>query len=136
MTVFFGYSIDIVNSIRLAGSIYRNFTDHGVSDDVQVAGFDGGRDENGGGLEIGFDGATTSAAGGIVAGETAVERLGQDGQVRRDDRDAERLAVLLDEQFVRARAGRWLEDARWRIGGVFETFVRAKDTDERLGLDR
>jgi len=48
-----------------------------------------------------------------------MERLGKNGEPRRDAGDVELVTSLFDQQFAAARLRRWQKNAIWRIGDIF-----------------
>ncbi len=66
-----------------------------------------------------------------MAGGTAMERLGEDGEASGDARDAELAASLLNQEVETTRRRRRLESA---VRCILETFGRAVNADQFLGL--
>src|SRR4029078_6824268 len=120
----------------------------------EIAGHHGWWQEDGGGFEVGLDAAAASAIGGPKAGQASLDMLGKDSrgdfvsrmkqagqfvvveapakdrEVRRNDRDSEFGAMFLSEEFVPTRFWRRQENARGRVGRIFEAFVAAVDADQ------
>ena len=120
--------IDIRNARRLAVGPHHHFPAHraGASSRLPVA---SAGDVYAGRCEVGIDRAGASALRAVVAGRPAVERFGQNRQPRRDARNLELVADLLNNALVGARRGRGLEAPVWRI---FQAFLRAEDADQFL----
>ena len=70
----------------------------------------------------------------LLGKRVGVLLLRHDRQVRRDDRDAQRIARLLGQEFGCARFGRRHQHAGVGAGRVLEVIVAAVDADEHLRL--
>src|SRR5205807_3998393 len=66
-----------------------------------------------------------------VARGAAVERPGENRKARRDARNLQLVASLLDDPLVSARRGRGL---KLSVGSILHAFLGAEDADEFLGL--
>src|SRR6185437_860992 len=68
--------VDEEDAFGLAIIADDDFAGVGIGDDVEVFGGQSGREMDGGGLVIGFDGAAASAFGGPEAGAALAHRFG------------------------------------------------------------
>ena len=130
--LFAGLLVDEVDAIRPPLRVERDFADHGIGDDVEIAGLDCRREEHRGRLKVRAHGATASAGSGVKALRTAIQRPGEDREAGRDHRPAELFAGALQEQFIGAGLGRRQEEIAVRI--VLEPILGAEDADQLLGL--
>ena len=150
--------VNIDHAVGAAPGVQRDLAHHRVGDDVEVAGGQGWRQVDRGGLIIGADGATAAAGRGpetrgalahglredpLRLGVAGVEfrrehrgilPLRQHGPMDRHDRHPEGGHVLLGVALAGPRGGRRLQHARRGIGRIFQAVVVAIDTDEHLDL--
>ena len=155
---FAGDFVDADDAGRLAVLVHGHLADHGVGQEVEIAGRQRGRQVNRRGLVVGAGGATPAAigrpetrgarahrvgedalGGGILRVEFRRDRVGvllhaEHGAVNRDDGQAEFLGVFLREEFAGAGLRRREQTAVGRVGRVFETVVGAVNADEHLDL--
>jgi len=135
-----GEAVDVDDAGGLTVFVEGDLSDHGIGEDVEIAGGERGREMDGGRLVVGFDRTTAAAIGGPEAGGAGAHGLGEDalgagiagvefggdvfgvllhaqhGAVGGDDGDAEGLGFFLREEFAGAHGGRRKQDAGGGVG--------------------
>src|SRR5271169_596232 len=118
--------IDVRNTSGISSGADENFARHRPGNQGEPASLHRGRNEHLAGTEVGSGDATAAALATVVAGRTAVEWLGKNGQARGNAGDIEFIAGLFNEDFVAARFRRRKKDA---VGGAGHIFLGAEDAD-------
>ena len=126
-----GGLIDIRNGRHLAGSVAHQFARHRAGDDREPPGLHGREDHGLARRECRGRLASASALPAIMAGGASVQRLGQHRHARRNARNVQLPARLLDQLFVHARRNGRQEVA---VGRGAQALLGSGDADEAFGL--
>ncbi len=121
--------VDVGNRFDLAAFVDDEFAGHGAGHKSEASGFFRGRNHDLAGTEVGRGDASAAALRAVVAGGTAVERLGQNRQPRGNAKNVQMVAGLLDDGFAAAGFGRRLKNSVGRAGNIF---FGAENSDVRL----
>ena len=98
-----GRGVDVRHAGGAALVVREHLAGHGAGDDLEAAGGQGGRQQDGRAREVRARRASASALPAVVAGRPAVVGPGQDREARGDAGDLELVAGLLHQPLVGAR---------------------------------
>ena len=122
--------VDVGDGFDFAVFAHNEFARHRAGDQGEASGLFRRRNHHLAGTEVRSGDASAAALRAVMAGSTAIVRLGQDRQPRRNAQDVQLVAGLLDDGFGAARLGRRQENSVRSAGNVF---FRPEDSD--VGLD-